>query len=261
MIHQRVELEFDLRSALRNAEFRLVYQPIYDVGALELLGAEALLRWEHPTLGEIQPETFIPILERTGQIVEVGRWVLGEACNEAAEWQRHGVELGISVNVSGRQFDDGSIVADVAAALGSSGLRPASLTIEMTESAVMRNHIATASHLAEIKRLGVRIAIDDFGTGYSSFAYLREFPIDSLKIDRSFTNAITSSEESRALVRTLVQIGKDLHMTTIAEGVETSEQMDQLRLDHVDEAQGYLLARPLTPEVFRDTLVLRAAPA
>jgi EAL domain-containing protein (putative c-di-GMP-specific phosphodiesterase class I) len=164
------------------------------------------------------------------------------------------------VNVSGRQFDDGSIVGDVAAALRSSGLEPTSLTIEMTESAVMRNHTVTAAHLAEIKRLGVRIAIDDFGTGYSSLAYLREFPIDSLKIDRSFTNAITHSDESRALVRTLVQLGKDLHMRTVAEGVETTEQMDQLRLDQVDEAQGYLLARPLPPEAFRDALVVGASP-
>ena len=228
-IRQRYEMEFDLRRALEAQQFRLVYQPIYNLDDLSPYGAEALLRWDHPTLGLIQPDEFIPLLESSGRIVEVGRWVLIEACRQMAAWHAGGSALNVSVNVSGRQLDHDAIVDDVRDALYLSGLDPATLTVEVTETALMRNADKTARRLGELKALGIQLAIDDFGTGYSSLAYLERFPVDCLKIDRTFTNAIGDSTESRALVRTLVQLGHDLGMTTLAEGVETTEQIDHLR--------------------------------
>jgi diguanylate cyclase (GGDEF)-like protein len=246
-ISRRTDLEFDLRSALAGNQYRLVYQPIYDLADLAVVGVEALLRWDHPTRGLISPDEFIPILEQTGHIREVGRWVLQEACQQMATWHARGDTLDISVNVSGRQLDDDSVTADVRDALRTSGLSPTNLIIEVTETALMHNVEATAERLRDIKELGVRVAVDDFGTGYSSLAYLRQFPVDCLKIDRAFTSAVTSSPESRALIDTLVQLGKDLGLSTLAEGVETTDEMDILRLANVDQAQGFLMARPLDP--------------
>ena len=203
------------------------------------------MRWEHPTKGLMQPDQFIPILEQTGQIREVGQWVLREACTQMAAWHAKGDSLDVSVNVSGRQLDDDAIVGHVRDALETTGLPATSLIIEVTETALMRNANATAERLSAIKKLGVKVAIDDFGTGYSSLAYLRQFPVDCLKIDRMFTNAITTSPESKALIGTLVQLGRDLGLRTLAEGVETIGEMDRLKDEHVDEAQGFLLARPL----------------
>jgi diguanylate cyclase (GGDEF)-like protein len=240
------ELEFDLRCALEYNQFRLVYQPIYNLEDLSLFGVEALLRWDHPTLGEIQPDEFIRLLESSGRIIEVGRWVLIEACRQTAHWHAQGsTPLGVSVNVSGRQLDHDSIVEDVSEALRLSGLDPARLTVEVTETALMRDTEMTARRLLQLKAIGVQLAVDDFGTGYSSLAYLAKFPVDCLKIDRTFTGAMNKSTESRALVRTLVQLGHDLGLTTLAEGVETTEQIDRLRDEHVDQAQGFLMARPL----------------
>jgi len=259
-ISRRIGLEFDLRSALEGEQFRLVYQPIYDLDDLGLGGVEALLRWDHPSLGLVSPDEFIPILEQTGQIREVGRWVLRQACQQMAAWHARGDTLDISVNVSGRQLDSDAIVDHIREALQVSGLDATSLIVEVTETALMRNADATAMRLNEIKDLGVRIAVDDFGTGYSSFAYLQQFPVDCLKIDRSFTNAIATSSESRALMGTLVQLGKGLGLSTLAEGVETTEQMDILRGEHVDQAQGFLLARPLDPETLESRILVPARP-
>jgi diguanylate cyclase (GGDEF)-like protein len=244
-VSERIELEFDLRSALEAGQFHLVYQPIYHLDDLTVAGVEALLRWDHPSRGVVQPDAFIPILEQTGQIREVGRWVLQEACRQMALWHAQGDTLDISVNISGRQLDHDGIVEEVQDALLASGLEPRALIVEVTETALMRNADSTARRLQGIKDLGVRIAVDDFGTGYSSLAYLQRFPVDCLKIDKSFTNAISTSPESKALIATLVQLGRDLGLATLAEGVETLEQMDHLRGEHVDEAQGFLLARPL----------------
>jgi diguanylate cyclase (GGDEF)-like protein len=246
-IQHRIELEFDLRSALEAGQFRLVYQPIYNLSDLTLVGAEALLRWDHPARGIVGPDEFIPVLEQTGQIKEVGRWVLSQACQQMADWHTRGDNLNVSVNVSGRQVDDDAIVEHIIGALAASGLAATSLIIEVTETALMRNVTETATRLRAIHDLGVRIAIDDFGTGYSSLAYLQQFPVDCLKIDRSFTNAITTSPETKALIGTFVHLGKDLGLKTLAEGVETTEQMDYLRYQQIDEVQGYLLARPLDP--------------
>jgi diguanylate cyclase (GGDEF)-like protein len=251
-ISRRLDLEFDLRTALAGEQFRLVYQPIYNLGDLTLVGVEALLRWEHPTRGLVPPDVFIPILERTGQILEVGRWVLHQACGQMAAWHARGDKLDISVNVSGRQLDHDTTVRDLREALEVSGLEATSLIIEVTETVLMHNVDIAARRLRAIKELGVRIAVDGFGAGYSSLAYLRQFPVDCLKIDRRFTNAITTSPESKALVGTLVQLGKDLGLSTLAEGVETSGEMDLLRAQEVNQAQGFLLARPL------DALTLEA---
>jgi diguanylate cyclase (GGDEF)-like protein len=254
-VRQRYEMEFELRSALEAHQFRLVYQPIYNLDDLAVIGVEALLRWDHPTLGVVSPGEFIPLLEASGHIVEVGRAVLIEACRQMASWHAAGSELGVSVNVSARQLDHDVIVDQVREALALSGLDAAMLTIEVTETALMANADTTAQRLHQLKALGVQLAIDDFGTGYSSLAYLQKFPVDSLKIDRTFTDGISRSPESKALIHTLVQLGRDLGLRTLAEGVETSEQIDQLRGQHVNEAQGFLLARPLDPVTFETTIL------
>jgi diguanylate cyclase (GGDEF)-like protein len=257
-MQERIELEFDLRSALEGDQFHLVYQPIYNLDDLTMVGVEALLRWDHPTRGIVGPDEFIPILEQTGQIREVGRWVLDKACRQMADWHTRGNTLDISVNVSARQLDDDIIVEHITQALAASGLPAIYLVIEVTETALMRNADATAKRLHAIKDLGVRVAVDDFGTGYSSLAYLRRFPVDCIKIDQSFTNAVMASPESKALIGTLVQLGRDLGLTTLAEGVETSGQMAHLRGEHVNEAQGFLLSRPLEAVALETELLIPA---
>jgi EAL domain-containing protein (putative c-di-GMP-specific phosphodiesterase class I) len=254
-ITRRMEFEFDLRSAVENDQFRLAYQPIYNLDDLSVVGVEALLRWEHPTLGTIEPNEFIPILEQTGRIQDVGRWVLRQACAQTAEWHASGDTIDVSVNVSARQLGDDAIVEHIREALDSSGLDGTSLIIEVAETALMHNVQGTASRLSAIKALGVRVAVDDFGTGYSSLAYLRQFPVDCIKIDREFTTAITTSPESKALIGTLVQLGKDLGLSTLAEGVETTGELDILRSEHVNEAQGFLLSRPLDAETLESKLL------
>ena len=185
-ISRHVGLMFDLRTALTDEQFRLEYQPIYNLDGLTVAGVEALLRWEHPVCGLIGPDEFIPLLEQSGQIAEVGRWVLNQACEQMAAWHARGDTLDISVNVSGGQLDSDAIITDISDALADSSLDPTRLIIEVTETALMTNTEATARRLHAIKQLGVRIAVDDFGTGYSSLAYLQQFPADSLKIDRMF---------------------------------------------------------------------------
>jgi diguanylate cyclase (GGDEF)-like protein len=254
-VQQRIETEFELRSALSAHQFHLVYQPIYNLADLTMVGVEALLRWAHPTRGLVLPDEFIPVLEHSGQINEVGRWVIGQACDQMAIWHRRGDKLDVSVNLSARQVNDDAIVGYIAEALSTSGLQPASLIIEVPETALMDHAEATARHLAAIKALGVGIAVDNFGTGYSSLAYLHELPVDCLKIDRRFTSALTTSPESQALVTTLVQLGKDLGLKTLAEGVETIGQMDYFRVEEVKEVQGFLFARPLEPEVLEAQLL------
>jgi diguanylate cyclase (GGDEF)-like protein len=245
-IQHRIDLEFELRSALTGEQFRLFYQPIYDLDDLSVVGVEALLRWEHPTRGLLQPDSFIPILEQTGQIREVGRWVLHEACRQMALWHAAGNILDVSVNVSARQLDDDIVVAHIREALTESGLGAKYLIIEVTETALMRKVEATARRLAEIKLLGVRIAVDDFGTGYSSLGYLQQFPVDALKIDRSFISRLASNPESAALIHTMIQLGKTLGIETLAEGIEEPTQLLSLLEQQCDSGQGFLLARPLT---------------
>ena len=252
---ERVELEFDLRSAVDDDQFRLVYQPIYNLEDLSIVGVEALLRWHHPVLGVIEPDRFIPILERSDLIRDVGRWALHSACQQTATWHANGHTLAVSVNVSGRQLDQDTVIEDIREALDASGLDPSALIIEVTETALMRNTTDTARRLSAIKELGVGIAVDDFGTGYSSLAYLQQFPVDCLKIDRMFINAINTTSESKTFIGTLVRLGKDLGLRTLAEGVETTGQLDHLRCEHVDEAQGFLMSRPLDPQTLEAQLL------
>ncbi|MDE3147561.1 MAG: EAL domain-containing protein [Acidobacteriota bacterium] len=249
-LRRRFELELDLRSALAEQQFFLVYQPIYDLADLSLSGVEALLRWEHRTWGELQPDEFIPLLESSGQIIEVGRWVLAQACTQMAHWRAHGIDMSISVNVSSRQLGREGFIQDVREALSASALPAEALTLEINETTLMRDRPTTAQRLTELKRLGVRISIDDFGTGYSSLSYLQQFPVDSLKIDRTFVEAISRSPESDALIHTLVQLGRDLGLRTVAEGVESPLQVEHLQAEHVNLAQGFMFARPLTSEQF-----------
>jgi len=242
---QRLLLEMDLHDALNQQQLFLLYQPTFDLRTKTMNGVEALLRWRHPERGVIAPNDFIPIAEETGMIVPIGRWVLNEACHQAATWHARGYPIGIAVNVSARQFDHDELLDDVQSALAESGLDPEALTLEVTETTLMRDANATAQRLTAIKELGVRIAIDDFGTGYSSLAYLRQFPVDAIKIDRSFISGIAVSNESSALIHTLVQLGKTLGLQTLGEGIEQQEQLHTLQSEHCDLGQGFLLARPL----------------
>ena len=193
----------------------------------------------------IAPDQFIPLAETTGMIVPIGRWVLEEACTQAAEWHRSGYPIGIAVNVSGRQLDSEPFLDDVNDALTLSELDPATLTLEITETRLMQDPDGAAERLASLKTLGVRIAIDDFGTGYSSLAYLRQFPVDALKIDRSFISGIATSNESAAIVHSLIQLGKTLGLQTLGEGIEEPAQLRRLQQEQCDLGQGFLLARPL----------------
>ncbi len=247
-IGHRLALEFDLRSALSGHQFRVLYQPLYALSDLTIVGVEALLRWDHPKLGLLGPDEFIPALERTGQIRDVGAWVLREACAQVALWRERGDRLFLAVNVSGRQFDDHALIVQIADALEASGLAGRSLCVEVTETALMLDMESVVRDLETIKRLGVSIAIDDFGTGYSSLSSLRELPVDCIKIDQSFVSSITTSDESMAVVRTFIQLGRDLGLRTVAEGVETVDQMDLLRSCDVDYVQGFLFSRPLEPK-------------
>ena len=237
-------LEVDLHGALKAEQFFLEFQPTVDLGTGAFTGAEALLRWRHPERGTVMPDGFIPALESSGLIIPVGAWVLLEACRQCAAWAQTGHELVISVNVSARQLEMDRIVDDVSRALSVSGLDPHRLILELTETTLMNNVEASMARLRVLKTLGVRIAIDDFGTGYSSLAYLRQFPIDVLKIDQTFVAGMGESSESVALVHTLVQLGKVLGLETVAEGIETEQQWTLLRSEGVDIGQGYLFARP-----------------
>jgi diguanylate cyclase (GGDEF)-like protein len=216
-IQARMELEMDLRKALESKEPFLVYQPTFELPTMTLTGVEELLHWRHPHRGVVH---FIPLLEETGLIVEAGSWVLDEATRQGAAWRRAGHAISVAVNVSARQLDSDQFVAEVRRALERSRLDADTLTLEITETALMRNAEETARRLHAIKALGVRIAIDDFGTGYSSFAHLRQFPVDALKIDRSFISRLAENPEGETLIHTLVQLGKALAIETLAEGIE-----------------------------------------
>ena len=244
-VQRRTQLEMDLRAALENDEFFLVYQPTFDLRDMRPTGMEALIRWNSPARGVVQPDDFIPTLEETGLIVEVGRWVLQEACRQGAKWREAGHRIGMAVNISVCQLDTDELVSEVRDALTHSGLQPNALTLEIAETSLMRNAEETARRLTAIKALGVRLAIDDFGTGYSSLAHLQQFPVDALKIDRSFISGMTDNQEGETLLHTLVQLGKSLSIETLAEGIEHQGELSLLQDEQCDSGQGFLFARPL----------------
>jgi diguanylate cyclase (GGDEF)-like protein len=244
-VQNRMELDMDLREALEQEQFFLVYQPTFDLSEMSPTGVEALIRWEHPTRGTVMPDDFIPLLEETGMIVQIGRWVLQEACRQGAAWRLAGYPVDIAVNVSARQLDTDELIDHIEGALADSGLCATALTIEITETTLMRNIEETARRLSAIKQLGVRIAIDDFGTGYSSLAHLQKFPVDALKIDRSFIAGMRHNKEGETLIHTLVQLGKALSIETLAEGIEQQQELSLLREEDCDSGQGFLFARPL----------------
>jgi diguanylate cyclase (GGDEF)-like protein len=247
-VQDRMTLEMDLAEALEEQQLEIVYQPTFDLRTERTLGMEALLRWRHPTRGLVMPMDFISVAEQSGLIVPIGRWVLQRACEQAANWRGQGHAVGVAVNLSPVQIEMDGLVAEVHAALHCSGLDPGALTLEVTETAIMKDARVIASRLCALKALGVRIAIDDFGTGYSSLAYLRQFPVDALKIDRSFVASLASSQNAPALIHTLVRLGKMLQLQTIAEGIEDSRQLEALKREGCDCGQGFLYARPLRAE-------------
>jgi EAL domain-containing protein (putative c-di-GMP-specific phosphodiesterase class I) len=238
----------ELRRAINRGEFELRYQPIVQMNSGRIAAFEALIRWRHPTRGVILPGEFISDAEKSGLICEIGRWVLHEACRQAADWHEQypsAAEVAVAVNLSARQFAGGNLVGHVQSALSQSGLAPRHLILEITESLLMDNAPQTLRVLGRLKSLGIELSIDDFGTGYSSLAYLRDFSMDTMKIDRSFIARLGRQAEDYEIVRTIVLLGRRLNMTVIAEGVETIEQLLHLRKMACERSQGYLYRRPL----------------
>jgi EAL domain-containing protein (putative c-di-GMP-specific phosphodiesterase class I) len=242
---RRLGLADDLRRALARDELVLHYQPTVDLRTGEIVGFEALVRWDHPEKGLIPPLEFIGVAESTGLIAPLGRWVLTEACRQAVAWDR---PLKMAVNVSVRQFDAGDLAATVAEVLAFTGMPADRLCLEMTESVLLTDTDENLSRIVSLKALGVQLAMDDFGTGYSSLAYLRRFPMDILKIDRSFVDRLGGEDADEALVRTIVRMGRNLGMSLVAEGIETPVQLAILQEMGCDYAQGYLLSKPLPAE-------------
>jgi diguanylate cyclase (GGDEF)-like protein len=237
----RRSLERDLRKALANGEFELHYQPLVDLKRGEVSSFEALLRWNHPQCGRVSPGDFITLAEETGLILSIGEWALRQATADAATWPDH---IKVAVNLSPVQFKDGGLVSAVSSALAAANLAPNRLELEITESVLLEESEATLAMLHELRALGVRFSMDDFGTGYSSLSYLRSFPFDKIKIDRSFVGDISTSDQSQAIVQAVTGLGTTLGMTTTAEGVETSEQLEHLRSRGCTEVQGYLFSPP-----------------
>ena len=246
-IDEQLRLEIDLVAALEHGQLELRYQPVVRLDTDQFVGFEALLRWQHPSLGMIAPDRFIPIAERTGLIVPIGRWVLETACATLARWHAGGQrDLTMAVNVSGRQLASDEFVGHVAAALDASGVSPDHLVLEMTESVLIEDVAQASARLHELREVGVRLAIDDFGTGYSSLGYLRQFPVDILKIDRSFVNTIDDAgTDIPPIVRGLLDLAGTLRLETVAEGIELEVQHDRLRANRCEMGQGYLFARPM----------------
>ena len=245
LLRERLRIEKEITRALEREEFFLEFQPVVDLHTRALLGVEALVRWNHPEHGAIPPARFIPVAEESGQVIDLGRWVLGEACRRVREWREAvagGTGLRVAINISGRHLQHGDLVADVAAALRTSGLEPGNLVIELTESTIMHNTEANLARLQDLKALGVRLAIDDFGTGYSSLSYLHRFPIDILKIDRSFVSRLTETGDGPELARAVVMLGDTLGLETVAEGIEHEDQVAALLDLGCVAGQGYYFA-------------------
>jgi diguanylate cyclase (GGDEF)-like protein len=255
----RDQLRADLYEALDGEQLELHYQPIVQVDSGQITGFEALLRWHHPSRGMVSPAEFIPLAEETGLIVPIGRWILHQATRQAAQWQEFSPlgRLRMSVNVSVRQFQHPDLVGDVSEALRLSKLDPCLLTLEITESLFVHDTNGTRAKFTELKELGVRLALDDFGTGYSSLSHLRQFPIDTLKIDKSFIDGVTTSTEGHAVVAAITQLGQTLRLEVVAEGLETADQVEALSRLDCPLGQGYHFAKPLSAEGAAELLTAR----
>lgn len=256
---ERVSLEADLRRAIERSELEVYYQPKIDVATGRVLGAEALVRWHHPRLGMVSPVRFIPIAEEAGLIVDIGRWVLYEAGRQLKKWQKQGLGLSVSVNVSPAQFTRAAILRDVRHLLSATGIDPQSLVLEVTESLLMSNIDEAVALLKAVRALGVRLSVDDFGTGYSSLGYLRWLPLDELKIDRSFVMGLPTEKDSVAIVKAVIAMAHALNLEVVAEGVETAEQLDALQEMHCNQFQGYLCSPPVPAAKFAQLLEARTA--
>jgi len=257
LVNERLEMEHSLRRALERREFILHYQQKVDLKTGAVSGSEALLRWLHPEWGLVRPARFIPLAEETGLIVPIGEWVVEEACRQNAAWQKEGLEPGVvSVNLSARQFRQEGLVRAVSRILAGTGLDPAWLEMELTESMVMHNAEAAIAILQGLKSLGVTLSVDDFGTGYSSLAYLKDLPIDTLKIDRSFVRDIKLGGDpgEGVLAQAIISLGHNLGLKVIAEGVETDAQLRFLARHDCDEVQGFYYGEPVVPEAFAKLL-------
>jgi len=245
---ERLRLENDLRRAVERGEFEVYYQPIVSLDSDRVAGFEALVRWEHPERGLVQPTEFIPVAEETGMIVEIGQWVLRESCRQMREWQRLSFDnrlLTISVNLSSKQFLQPNLIARVRQTLHETDLDPRCLKLEITESIMMENAEEASEMLVQLRGLGVQLSIDDFGTGYSSLSYLHRFPVNTLKIDRSFVTRMGDAGENSEIVRTILTLASNLGMEVIAEGVETRGQLAQLKAMKCPYGQGFLFSRPV----------------
>jgi len=248
---ERLTLENQLRRAVERNEFVLYYQPKVSIDSGRIIGAEALVRWKHPELGIVSPAKFIPIAEETGLIVEIGQWVLRSACAQVQAWAKLGLPpMSVAVNVSGAQFKQRKVWHAVRGALAHSALPPEQLVLELTESVLMENATDNIEMLNELKEMGLKLAVDDFGTGYSSLTYLKRFPLDQLKVDRSFVSGLPEERDSLAIVGAIIALARELNLKVVAEGVETKEQLHFLRSRACDEYQGYLCSRPAPPEAF-----------
>jgi EAL domain-containing protein (putative c-di-GMP-specific phosphodiesterase class I) len=248
---ERQFLEEGLRRALERGELVLHYQPKVNLMTGAIAGAEALLRWTHPTRGPIAPAQFIPVAEECGLILPIGVWVLREACTQARNWMKAGLPVTtMSVNVSAMEFRDKNFLDGLFAILAETNLDPRFLELELTESVLMRRAEITASILQTLRKRGVQVAVDDFGTGYSSLSYLRKFPVDALKIDQSFVRQISTAGDDTTIVKAVIGMARSLKLRVIAEGVETLEEVAFLRAYRCEEAQGYYFSRPVPAEQF-----------
>jgi EAL domain-containing protein (putative c-di-GMP-specific phosphodiesterase class I) len=251
----RISLESEMCKALESKEFEVFYQPKVSLRTGKILGAEALIRWHHSEKGSISPAQFIPLAESTGQINAIGEWVLSEASSQSSLWSAQGLpEFTLAVNVSGRQLVDTDLVGSIANIIEEVGLAPERLELEVTETYLIQDIEHSIETLRRLKELGVKIALDDFGTGYSSLNYLNRLPIDTLKVDRSFILDLVETPEKKSLIKNLIALSHDLGMRVVAEGVETSEQLAQLRQMKCDEVQGYYFSPPVSAEAFKDLL-------
>jgi predicted signal transduction protein with EAL and GGDEF domain len=251
-VQTRRSMERDMRTALAQGGFSLCYQPLVNLQNKKVTAFEALMRWDHVERGAVPPSVFIPVAEEMGLIVQIGEWALRQACSQAVEWPD---DIRVSVNLSPLQFSKGNLVSTVMSALASSGLSPSRLELEITESVLLEKTERNIAILNQLRRMGVRISMDDFGTGYSSIGYLRSFPFDKIKIDRSFVRDLMVDEGSLAIVRAIAGLGLSFGMTTTAEGVETEEQMRCLNLEGCIEVQGYLYSKPVPADEIGGLLV------